>query len=269
MESTRPLTGVLAAPLVASGVIGERLRARDWSNTTLGAASGWSAALRTAVSIMLSSPDPMLICWGSERTFLYNDALGRLLFPREADLLGQPIADAIPDLWSQVNQVVARTLAAAEARVEAPCRVRVVRPAPFRPVACQFTCARIAPLEGAEGGVLCTLREEPVRWTAGGQDERFLQFMQNLPGLAWIKDEVGRYVYANEAALAAFGVAEEELLGRVDHEVFGEETALRFRAADEQALAADVGIQVVERLMHPDGSEHVSLVSKFPLRYSQ
>ena len=33
---------------------------------------------------------------------------------------------------------------------------------------------------------------------------RFARFMQHLPGLAWIKDEAGRYVFANAAAQKAF-----------------------------------------------------------------
>ena len=36
-------------------------------------------------------------------------------------------------------------------------------------------------------------------------EERFARFMQYLPGLAWIKDVQGRYVYANAAAEEAFG----------------------------------------------------------------
>jgi PAS domain S-box-containing protein len=269
MELTRPLPGTSAAPQGAASVIGIRFAARDWSATRLGAAISWPAALQAAVSIMLSSPAPMLICWGSDPVLLYNDALSRLLLPRDADFQGQPIATVIPELWWQVEHVISRTLAAADLRAEAPTRVRITRPAPFRPTACVFTWARIAPAAEGEGGVLCTLREERTPWIGDEQDERFLQFMQNLPGLAWIKDETGRYIYANEAALAAFGLAEEGLLGRVDHEIFSPETAERFRDADARALATETAIQVMERLVHPDGTEHVSLVNKFPLRYSQ
>ena len=42
--------------------------------------------------------------------------------------------------------------------------------------------------------------EEKVR----EQQQRFARFMQHLPGLAWIKDTQGRYVYANEAAEKRF-----------------------------------------------------------------
>ena len=44
--------------------------------------------------------------------------------------------------------------------------------------------------------------------------------MQHLPGLAWIKDLQGRYVYANDAAVRAFRTPRGELYGRTDEEVF-------------------------------------------------
>src|SRR5512138_172497 len=109
MKLTRPLSGVLAASPVVSGGLAERVRARDWSGTPLGPSHSWPAALRTAVSILLTSPEPMLLCWGDEQTLLYNDAASRLLFTRDADLLGQPLASALPDLWSQVDQAITRT----------------------------------------------------------------------------------------------------------------------------------------------------------------
>ena len=51
---------------------------------------------------------------------------------------------------------------------------------------------------GAEGTRL--LIEEALRES----EQRFARFMQHLPGLAWIKDRQGRYVYANDAAEKAF-----------------------------------------------------------------
>jgi PAS domain S-box-containing protein len=96
-------------------------------------------------------------------------------------------------------------------------------------------------------------------------EHRFAGFMQHLPGLAWIKDLQGRYVYANDAAVDAFGRPREELYGKTDAEVFPPRTAARFRENDRRALAAGSGVQVVETLEHPDGVLHYSLVSKFPI----
>jgi PAS domain-containing protein len=37
------------------------------------------------------------------------------------------------------------------------------------------------------------------------RDAWFLEFLQNLPALAWAKDGAGRYVFVNSAAVKAFG----------------------------------------------------------------
>jgi PAS domain S-box-containing protein len=96
-------------------------------------------------------------------------------------------------------------------------------------------------------------------------ERRFARFMENLPGLAWIKDSEGRYVYANEAAVRTFRVTSEELYGKTDDEVFPPETAAKFRENDRRALEGDTGLQVVEALLHEDGIVHHSYVSKFPI----
>ncbi len=94
---------------------------------------------------------------------------------------------------------------------------------------------------------------------------RFARFMQHLPGLAWIKDVRGRYVYANDAAKRAFGAPRADLYGKSDDEVFPPETAAQFRDHDRRALDGGAGVQVVETLEHADGVLHHSLVSKFPM----
>ena len=98
-------------------------------------------------------------------------------------------------------------------------------------------------------------------------EQRFARFMQHLPGLAWIKDGQGRYVYANDAAASAFGTPQAELYGRTDDDVFTPETAERFKSNDARALSGGT-IQVVEELEHGDGLVHYSLVCKFPLSES-
>ena len=94
-------------------------------------------------------------------------------------------------------------------------------------------------------------------------EQRFSMFMENLPGLAWIKDLEGRYVYANEAAARAFRVPRAELRGKTDGEIFPPETAAQFRENDRRALKRG-GVLTLERLEQPDGVHH-SVVSKFPM----
>jgi PAS domain S-box-containing protein len=96
-------------------------------------------------------------------------------------------------------------------------------------------------------------------------EQRFARFMQHLPGLAWIKDPQGRYVYVNDAAARAFGVERGRLYGKTDDQVFAPDTAARFTANDREALASEHGVQVVETLAQDDGLLHYSLVNKFPI----
>ena len=96
-------------------------------------------------------------------------------------------------------------------------------------------------------------------------EQRFARFMQHLPGLAWIKDIDGRYVYANDAAEKAFCTPREELYGKTDLEVFPPETAAQFQANDRRALDAAGGEQAIETLEHSDGIVHHSIVNKFPI----
>src|SRR6202022_4511700 len=96
-------------------------------------------------------------------------------------------------------------------------------------------------------------------------EQRFARFMHHLPGLAWIKDLQGRYVYANDAAVRAFRTPGPELFGRTDEEVFPPATAAHFKQNDQRALASGGGVQVIETLEDEDGVLRHSVVSKFPI----
>jgi PAS domain S-box-containing protein len=95
-------------------------------------------------------------------------------------------------------------------------------------------------------------------------EHRFTMFTENLPGLAWIKDLQGRYVYANDAAVIAFRTARSELYGKTDEEIFPPETAAQFKKNDQLALSGGAGVQTIETLEQEDGA-HYSIVSKFPI----
>jgi PAS domain S-box-containing protein len=126
-----------------------------------------------------------------------------------------------------------------------------------------------APLQDSIGqAIIVTLditerkrAEEALRQS----EERFARFMHHLPGLAWIKDMQGRYVYANAAAQQAFNASQERLYGSTDKDIFAPDVAAQFQKHDEQALTDEKGLQVIEMLEHADGVLHSSLVNKFPI----
>jgi PAS domain S-box-containing protein len=96
-------------------------------------------------------------------------------------------------------------------------------------------------------------------------EQRFSRFMQQLPGLAWIKDINGRYIYANESAERSFGIPVEDLFGKTDDELFSPESAAQFKDHDRLAVESGTGRQFLESLVEKDGLLHYSIVSKFPI----
>ncbi|WP_425615092.1 PAS domain S-box protein [Anatilimnocola sp. NA78] len=93
--------------------------------------------------------------------------------------------------------------------------------------------------------------------------QRFTQFMMHLPGLAWIKDLQGRYVFANETALKLFRCTAETLVGKRDVDIFDAKTASQFRRNDLIAQELGGAIQCIEKVRQEDGRMMSSLVSKF------
>jgi len=129
----------------------------------------------------------------------------------------------------------------------------------------EIQTARRAALNVMEDAVQSRQAMETLNGKLRESEERFAQFMRCLPGLAWIKDPRGRYVYVNDAAEKVFGTRRADVYGKTDQELFPPETAAQFTRNDQRALASESGIQTIETLAHADSSVHHSIVSKFPV----
>ena len=79
------------------------------------------------------------------------------------------------------------------------------------------------------------------------------------------KDLHGRYVFYNRAAATALGKTPEEVLGRNDAELFGQEVAAGLMQNDRQALQSDRPIVFEEEIPVPGGEEAAFLCTKGPL----
>ena len=89
----------------------ERVYAFDWGTTALGPIEGWSAALRTAVDITLSSCVPMAMAWGPQAQLIYNDAYAVFAAGRHPHLLGLNLLDAWPEVAEFNRHVLDMALA--------------------------------------------------------------------------------------------------------------------------------------------------------------
>ena len=107
-----------------------------------------------------------------------------------------------------------------------------------------------------------------VEETLQQSEERFTLFLHHLPGVAFIKDLEGHYLYANETLVNLWKelFLEKELtwLGQTDYEILPSDVPKRVRKNDQRVIASGTGEQLTERVPHPEGSQEW-LVGKFPI----
>jgi len=191
----------------------------------------------------------------------YAEWIGR---PAE-EIVGRPILDILGDeAFGKLQPYFERVLAGEEVHYEDKVN--------FRGLGLRWIDAVYAPTfdkTGAPDGWVAVVTDITERKQIEGalhdSEQRFARFMHQLPGLAWIKDAQGRYVYANDGATKAFRRTRDELYGKTDDEIFPPQTAALFERNDAKALASGTGVRVVETLEHDDGIVHHSIVSKFPI----
>ena len=75
-----------------------RVGAFDWASTSLGAIEGWPQSLKTAASMVLASPVPLVMLWGPDGIVIYNDAYSAFAGGRHPQLLGSRVLEGRPEL---------------------------------------------------------------------------------------------------------------------------------------------------------------------------
>lgn len=132
-----------------------------------------------------------------------------------------------------------------------------------------LSCRQLDPRPGQVGGTLVSTVVDITDRKAWEESLRrsertFAAFMSHLPGVAFIKDVNGKYVYYNEASSALFHMRPEEVVGKTDDDIWPAEDAARHRANDAIVIENGIPIEFVEPVTQADGI-HSWLVFKFPI----
>jgi PAS domain S-box-containing protein len=129
-------------------------------------------------------------------------------------------------------------------------------------------CMLDAPSGQMGGSIVATVIDITDRkvWeeTLRLSEQRFAAFMRYLPGVAFIKDLNGRYVYYNEACRTLFRKNPEDIIGRTDLDIWSREQALRYRENDAAVVVSQRPLEFVEPVAHV-GAVHSWLMYKFPI----
>jgi PAS domain S-box-containing protein len=95
-------------------------------------------------------------------------------------------------------------------------------------------------------------------------ENRFRSFMNHFPGVTWMKDLDGRYVYFNEPYGRLVGAALDDWRGKTDTEVWPADIAAEFHRQDRHVLQSKESLQLVSRIPIK-GNADFWLVNKFPV----
>jgi PAS domain S-box-containing protein len=96
-------------------------------------------------------------------------------------------------------------------------------------------------------------------------EERFRAFMDHLPAIGWLKDEQGRYIFANRAFEQTFGLTRSQWMGKTATDLWPETTAKRLQGSFNNVLASGETIETEDRTPLPGGGERLWRTFRFPI----
>jgi len=94
------------------------IEARDWTDHPLGTPGDWPEGLKTALSLVVNSPESMILCWGPDLHFFFNETYIPLLGPRVDWAMGARFEEVWADALEQAMPIVREAFAGHSRRFE-------------------------------------------------------------------------------------------------------------------------------------------------------
>ena len=162
-ENPTKQTDASAEFLSGGGELGARMRAIDWSQTSLGPASEWPQSLKTCLRIILTSRQPMFVWWGEDLINLYNDAYKSIVGGKHPWALGQPASVVWREIWDEVGPRATTAIASNEGTYDEALLLIMERYGYPEETYYTFSYSPVPNDEGGNGGILCANTEDTQR----------------------------------------------------------------------------------------------------------
>ncbi|MGD8587313.1 MAG: PAS domain S-box protein [Chromatiales bacterium] len=95
--------------------------------------------------------------------------------------------------------------------------------------------------------------------------QRQLAILENIPDIAWLKDQNSRFIFVNEPFARSAGVDAESLIHKTDLDIWPHELAVRYRRDDQQVIQTRLPKRVEEPLIGKDGVQRIIETIKTPI----
>jgi PAS domain S-box-containing protein len=204
--------------------MGARMRAQDWTTTSLGPPETWPQALLTLVRVMLSSRQPMFIAWGDDRTLIYNDTYAPMLGERHPGALGRPFFETWPEVRNALEALMDRVYAGDPVHMD-DLELTLHRNGYPEEAHFAFSYTPVPGDDDAIVGLFCacteTTRQVLAERKAKSERQRQRALLQQMPGfVAVLREPSHNFEYVNDAYVTVNG--QRDYIGRNVREVFPE-----------------------------------------------
>ena len=209
--------------LAGESEMGRLIRAHDWSGS-LGPIESWPTSLTTTVGLILHSPVPLVLLWGSDGVMLYNDAYAAFAGNRHPGLLGSKVLEGWPEA-ADLNRHVMKTGLAGGTLEYRDRELFLNRRGLPEPAWLDLFYSPVIAEDGRPGGVIAVVVETTdrvlARREAVAQSERLAQMFQDAPSfMAQLEGSSHVFTFANAAYQQL--IAQRAVIGRSIREAFPE-----------------------------------------------
>jgi PAS domain S-box-containing protein len=164
----KPNTALQYQFLSGGGRMGNLMRNKDWSLTSVGTPDTWPQSLRTTLSILLNSKFPMFLWWGPELICFYNDAYRPSLGEngKHPQILGMPAKNAWSEIWHIIKPLIDQVLEGGESTWSEDQLIPIYRNGKIEDVYWTFSYSPVSDEFGKVVAVLvtCTETTEHVKY---------------------------------------------------------------------------------------------------------
>ncbi len=141
-----------------------RMRAVDWSRTSIGPCERWPQSVRAIIRMMLTSRYAMWMGWGPELTFFYNDAYAEMtLGAKHPWALGQRAGEVWAEIWPDIGPRIAHVLSTGEATWDEGLLLFLERNGFSEETYHTFSYSPLHGDDGDIGGMFCVVTEDTTR----------------------------------------------------------------------------------------------------------
>lgn len=205
---------------------------------------------------MLGAGSPMAIIWGSDYRLLYNDQYAEIIQDKHPSALGTPSSEVFRELWSSIAPLFDR-VSTGEAVLNDDYQLVLTRGGITETAYFTFSYNPIFSDHGTVDGFLAVVIETTSRVVREKERaEVFETVLSSISDFAYTIDREGRFVYANKALLALWGLSLEETVGKNFHDLgYPADLAERLQMQIQQVIFEKKPVRDEARYVNHKGVE--------------